>query len=219
MVSDLHSSARHAKAMLFFNGTNSRWTASFKRFLHSSVMNEVFSRGRWLLILLLMQSGSSFVLNFYSALVKEHIVLTLFLTMLVGAGGNAGAQSAMKTIKDISSGETVCWRKTLWHQMQVSLWLGLIMAMVAWVRVYAFYGGILNACAISISCSIIVITSIIIGAGLPFLMIYCGQDPVHSGAAVQVLMDLWGVVVSCIVCSIILGATKHQVNGEFKMVS
>eukprot|EP00960_Hanusia_phi_P051320 760722-Hanusia_phi.AAC.3 len=54
-----------------------------------------------------------------------------------------------------------------------------------------------------------------VGQGLPFLMIYCGQDPVHSGAAVQVLMDLWGVVVSCIVCSIILGATKHQVNGEF----
>ena len=30
------------------------------------------------------------------------------------------------------------------------------------------------------------------------------QDPVHSGAAVQVLMDLWGVLVSCIICTLLL---------------
>lgn len=29
-------------------------------------------------------------------LLREHVVVTLFLTMLVGAGGNAGNQSAIK---------------------------------------------------------------------------------------------------------------------------
>ena len=52
---------------------------------------------------MIFQSGSSFVLNHYEALVREHLVLTLFLTMLVGAGGNAGAQSAMQTLQQITA--------------------------------------------------------------------------------------------------------------------
>lgn len=35
---------------------------------------------------------------------QEHIVVTLFLTMLVGAGGNAGNQSAIKVIRGLVSG-------------------------------------------------------------------------------------------------------------------
>ena len=54
--------------------------------LPGKVLREVRARGQWLLILMMFQSGSSFVLNHYETLVREHLVLTLFLTMLVGAG-------------------------------------------------------------------------------------------------------------------------------------
>lgn len=54
---------------------------------------------RWLLALLVLQSSSSFVLEYYEQLLREHLVVTLFLTMLVGAGGNAGNQSAIKVIR------------------------------------------------------------------------------------------------------------------------
>ena len=56
---------------------------------------------RWLLGLLVLQSMSSIVLDFYSQLLKDHLVVTLFLTMLVGAGGNAGNQSAIKVIRGL----------------------------------------------------------------------------------------------------------------------
>jgi len=36
-------------------------------------------------------------------------------------------------------------------------------------------------------------------------MIWCGFDPLHAGAVIQVLMDIWGVIVSCLVCQAILG--------------
>lgn len=52
----------------------------------------MFAYRRWLLGLLVLQSSSSFVLDRYEGLLKEHIFVTLFLTMLVGAGGNAGNQ-------------------------------------------------------------------------------------------------------------------------------
>ena len=53
------------------------------------------ARRRWLLGLLVLQSTSSFVLDSYQELLRNHLVVTLFLTMLVGAGGNAGNQSAI----------------------------------------------------------------------------------------------------------------------------
>lgn len=44
---------------------------------------------------------SSIVLDWYQQLLKDHLVITLFLTMLVGAGGNAGNQSAIKVIRGL----------------------------------------------------------------------------------------------------------------------
>jgi hypothetical protein len=58
---------------------------------------------RWLLGLLVLQSTSSVVLDYYQDLLKHHLVITLFLTMLVGAGGNAGNQSAIKVIRGLVS--------------------------------------------------------------------------------------------------------------------
>lgn len=98
----------------------------------SIVLREAWTRGKWLLGLLALQSMSSVVLGRYQvnlpqafahcgidttqlrhfscfsidaatsvpslvqALLEDHLVVTLFLTMLVGAGGNAGNQSAIK---------------------------------------------------------------------------------------------------------------------------
>ena len=45
-----------------------------------------------LLALLLFQSGSSFILANFEELIATHSVIVAFLTMLVGAGGNAGNQ-------------------------------------------------------------------------------------------------------------------------------
>lgn len=65
---------------------------------------EAWDCGRWLLGLLVLQSSSSLVLEKYEDLVRDHLVITLFLTMLVGAGGNAGNQSAIKIIRGLATG-------------------------------------------------------------------------------------------------------------------
>lgn len=47
-----------------------------------STVEEAISRGRWLVGLLVLQSSSSFILDSYQELIKQHLVVTLFLTML-----------------------------------------------------------------------------------------------------------------------------------------
>ena len=65
---------------------------------------EAWDRGRWLVGLMLMQSTSSWILAKYTTLLEEHMIIISFLTMLVGAGGNAGAQAAVASVRGIALG-------------------------------------------------------------------------------------------------------------------
>jgi hypothetical protein len=61
-----------------------------------SFWQSVSDRAGWLVGLLMMQSMSSFILARNEALLQEHLVIVRFLTMLVGAGGNAGNQASVR---------------------------------------------------------------------------------------------------------------------------
>lgn len=53
-------------------------------------------RAYWLVGLLIMQSFSGIILSRNEALLADHPVIVYFLTMLVGAGGNAGNQASVR---------------------------------------------------------------------------------------------------------------------------
>ena len=105
----------------------------------ATVVEEAWTRGRWLLGLLVLQSSSSVVLQQYADLVRENIVITLFLTMLVGAGGNAGNQSAIRVIRGLATGEMEvtreCALRTVWQQARVGGLLGAALSVGGFARV------------------------------------------------------------------------------------
>lgn len=50
----------------------------------------------------------------FQDLLRQHVVVTLFLTMLVGAGGNAGNQSAIKVrLVILTCSPNSFWRASL----------------------------------------------------------------------------------------------------------
>jgi hypothetical protein len=72
-------------------------------------------RAGWLVGLLVLQSMSSFILARNEALLQSHLVIVRFLTMLVGAGGNAGNQASVRGtcwISGTAKKEQIngCWR-------------------------------------------------------------------------------------------------------------
>eukprot|EP00878_Enallax_costatus_P005776 GHUV01006055.1.p1 GENE.GHUV01006055.1~~GHUV01006055.1.p1 ORF type:complete len:300 (+),score=76.53 GHUV01006055.1:133-1032(+) len=172
------------------------------------VWDEALTRGRWLLGLLVLQSTSSFVLDSYQELLRDHIVVTLFLTMLVGAGGNAGNQSAIKVIRGLATGSiTTSWKSmkaTVIEQLEVALLLGGGLAAAGFVRVYVTNGSLLNASAISLSLLAIVTASVLLGTGLPFALARLGLDPANAGTSIQVVMDILGVGITCVTCQAVL---------------
>ena len=63
------------------------------------------SRATWLIGLLIAQSASSFILADNENLLATHPTVIFFLTMLVGAGGNAGNQASVRLIRGLATGE------------------------------------------------------------------------------------------------------------------
>ena len=61
-----------------------------------SFFDAMQDRARWLVGLLVLQSCSGFILSHNEALLERHPVIIYFLTMLVGAGGNAGNQASVR---------------------------------------------------------------------------------------------------------------------------
>jgi Mg/Co/Ni transporter MgtE len=192
-----------------------------------SVLDEAASRGRWLVGLLVVQSLSSVVLERFEPLIREHLAVTLFLTMLVGAGGNAGNQSAIKVVRSLATGQLdASWasaRAALARQAGVAVVLGGGLAAAGYTRVIvaAATGGLgggdgasalaasavswadasRDAAAIAVSLMAIVVASVMLGTALPFLLARCGLDAAHSGTTIQVASDVLGVLVTCLACS------------------
>ena len=181
------------------------------------VIPEAYMRVRWLLGLLILQSTSSLVLSQYEDLIKENIVVTLFLTMLVGAGGNAGNQSAIHVIRGLATGEMddspECLRKTLSEQFQVGLLLGTALSTAGFVRVLLTSpegtSDLVGPLAIATSLFAIVTTSTCVGTVLPFLLMKFKQDPANAGTTVQVIMDVSGVIITCTVASFIFSHAQE----------
>ena len=90
------------------------------------------------------------------------------------------------------------------EQGVVGLMLGTVMGVAAWLRVWVFGLGSTNATAVAWSCWAIVTISVMAGTLLPFSLRMCGLDPGHAGAGVQVLMDVLGCLITCVICSVVL---------------
>lgn len=82
--------------------------------------------------------------------------------------------------------------------------ISIIMVAAGFARVALFHGTYQDAVAISSSLLAIVFISIVAGASLPLLLYHCRFDPAHAGATIQVIMDLAGVLITCMVCSVLL---------------
>lgn len=166
--------------------------------------------------LLVMQSMSSFVLENYKDLIQQHLVVTLFLTMLVGAGGNAGNQSAIQVIRGLATGQLSttgrCVKRTLLQQSRVGLLLAVGLSVVGFLRVWLSTGSALSALAISSALFLIVLFSVVIGTALPFALARLGGDAVNAGTSIQVIMDILGVVITCATCNFILGQFYEEIK-------
>jgi len=173
------------------------------------------SRATWLIGLLIAQSASSFILADNENLLATHPTVIFFLTMLVGAGGNAGNQASVRLIRGLATGEVNGSREQTLeifaNEARVALALGGILVAAGFVRVVAFdsQAASVDALAISASLFLIVTTSVMLGTALPLGLSKLRMDAAHASTSIQVIMDVLGVLITCTVAPLVFETAER----------
>lgn len=172
-----------------------------------SYVRGVIDRSSWLVGLLIFQSLSSYILRYNEALLQSHPVIVYYLTMLVGAGGNAGNQATVRAIRGIALGtlteETTM--KFIIKEICTGFVLSFVIGFFGFLRVALLAStSMTESIAICITLITIVFSSVCIGALLPVLFQRIGIDPAHSSTTIQVVMDILGVIITCAVSTRLL---------------
>lgn len=163
-------------------------------------------RAVWLVGLLMAQSASGVILSRNEALLANHPVIIFFLTMLVGAGGNAGNQASVRVIRGIALGtlNEKTQNQFLIREFKMAMVLSVILSLAGFIRAAAFRTPLPETVAVTTALGMIVFSSICLGAVLPLFLKRLGVDPAHSSTTIQVVMDILGVILAVIVSSAIL---------------
>jgi Mg/Co/Ni transporter MgtE len=172
-----------------------------------SFLSSLSERTSWLAGLLILQSCSSYILEANISLMESHPAIIYFLTMLVGAGGNAGNQASVRIIRGIAIGSVNerNRQRVLVRELLMAVAICALVCAIGLLRCLFFsHNTLQETAAIIASLAIIVFVSIVLGAILPFLLQALGVDCAHASTTIQVVMDILGVFFTCSISSILL---------------
>lgn len=164
--------------------------------LRTSLFNLYRSRVVWLILLIFANLVSGVGIAFFEDIISAKVALVFFLPLLIGSGGNAGAQASTLMVRGLAVGDVGLgdWTRLLGRELLVAGALGLTMA-VAVSPIGMFRGGLDIAFVVGISMIVIVLFGSLLGMSLPFLLHRLKWDPATASTPlVTTLADAGGVV-------------------------
>lgn len=190
---DIHKGG--AMRPLETNLLSARFTALYSR------------RITWLLVLVFVNVLTGAGIAHYEELIESVVALVFFLPLLIGSGGNAGAQASTLVVRSMALGDVKArdYLALFWKESRVALGLGATMALAVSLIAY-FRAGPDVAMVVSVSMVAIVVIGSLLGISLPFILGRLGMDPATaSGPLVTSVADILGVVIYLGIASAMLG--------------
>ncbi|POZ90129.1 magnesium transporter [Petrotoga sp. SL27] len=162
-------------------------------YFHTSIWELIKSRVIWLGALLLFESIAVFVIEGFSDVLQKITVLAAFMPTINAIGGNTGSQMSAIVIRSMAVGdiEENDFKKVLARELFSSVILGIILAIIMFLRSIVNTREPLIMLSLSLSIIIVVIISNLLGAILPFFAKKIHLDPAMiSGPFISTLMDI-----------------------------
>ncbi|MBK7597662.1 MAG: magnesium transporter [Acidobacteria bacterium] len=135
------------------------------------------------------------------------VALNFFVPLLIGTGGNAGAQTVMTVIRSLSLGEIGiknAWRVAV-RESSTGMLVGLVIGCVAFAQAYWITGTFDLSLTIGITILAICTWSTTVGSIVPIIAHYFGVDPaVLSAPLITTLVDATGLLIYLTIAKIIL---------------
>ena len=157
---------------------------SVDEYLKTSVFKLAKNRLPWLLILMISATFTGMIITHFETVLSSAagigVALTACIPMLMDTGGNCGAQASTLAIRGLALGEIELRDigKVLWKEVRVALILGVILALVNFLRIWFFtpYDKTV-AFIVSLAMFFTIIIAKSIGCTLPLLAKAIHLDP------------------------------------------
>ena len=175
----------------------------------AGVFNLYNKRAGWLIILVLMNLASAGVIAAFEDKLAEVIVLLFYIPILIGTGGNAGAQASTLVIRALVTGDIKLdqWVQTIGKEILVGLLLGVTLGLLG--GCLGLLRGDFNwdiSLVVGLSMFSIVIVGNLVGMILPFILAKVNIDPaVASGPLITTIADATGLLIYFSIASVVFG--------------
>lgn len=178
-----------------------------KPYFDNPISRVVRKRIGWLLLLFVAGTMTSAVLHRFEDELAAVVALSFFIPLLIGTGGNAGAQTVMTVIRSLALGEIGirhAWRVVL-REASTGMIVGLLVAPIAFVQALIWQVPIALALTVAVTMLAICLWSTTVGALVPIVAERFGVDPtVLSAPLITTLVDATGLVIYFSIAKIIL---------------
>lgn len=167
---------------------------SDEEYLKTSVLELAKNRIVWLCVLMISGTLSAMIISGYESLLQTAVVLSSFVPILTGTGGNAGSQASTMIIRGMALGEieTRDILRVIWKELRVGLVCGIALGTVNMARLTFFshktsFGVDLT---VSLSMCAVVVVAKSIGCLLPIFAKMLKFDPaIMAGPLISTIVD------------------------------
>lgn len=186
---------------------------TLREYLRIPLWRKLRVRLPWLVGLLLLQSFSASIMHGFEDILESNFVVALFVTMLVGTGGNAGNQSGVIVTRALSHEREFIhanYCRVLGQEAQLALVQGCVLAAVCFGRVLVeFPDYVWPALTIATALFVVVFFSMLLGIVFSLGIDRLRLDPAAGAAPLlTVVADMLGISTLCLVGLAILGSER-----------
>ena len=146
-------------------------------------------------------------LDSFESVLEQAVVLSLFIPLLTGTGGNTGNQAATTVTRALALGDV---RKSdvlqvMWREMRVGMLLGATLGILGFIiasLVYDMHIGLVIGTTLLGICTL----SATVGGVMPILAKVVGADPaVFSNPFISTFCDAAGLIIYFFIARAVLG--------------
>lgn len=182
---------------------------SDKAYLKTSVLDTWKQRIPWLMLMMVSATFTSIIIKRFEGALAAQVVLTAFIPMLMGTGGNSANQACVTIIRGLSLGdiEFEDMVKVIWKEIRVAVLCGVSLASVNFLKlIYIDRIAIEVSAVVSFTLVGIVLVAKLVGCTLPMLASRTGLDPaVMASPFISTIVDAISLLIYFQIATTALG--------------